>query len=226
MGPAGRPQLLDSHHVEDAIRTVRQVPDGQTRPQIRQRLIEELEVRGLILVPPTVDGFVDEIVLRGGGLADKVRHETRRAGQLTQAAVFGVQLLRAVSQQRPVPRIEAAGMRSVRPDPRHIREQVDLDSEAQTVLDIDSHNPIAVWLDFAGPGSHDAGTAALPAPSADAPVLVFLGDYRIAKLSAEPSQLYRPAVQEAREAGVIVVVPAMRDRAEDGSWRLYIPWPL
>ena len=169
MGPAGRPQFLDSHHIEDAIRTVRQVSDGQTRPQIRQRLIEELEVRGLILVPPAVDGFVDDIVLRGGRLADEVRHETRRAGQLTQAAVFGVQLLRAVRQQRPIPLIKAAGTRSVRPDPRHIREQVDLDPDAQTVLDIDTHNPIAVWLGFGGPGSHD-DAAALPEPGADAPV--------------------------------------------------------
>jgi hypothetical protein len=226
MGLPGRPQLLDLRDVEDAVRAVRRVTAGQTRLQIRQRLIEELESRGVILPPPDVDGFAAEIVARGGGLAGRVRRESRRAGQLAQAASFGIQVLRAVRQHRPVPRMESSGMRSVWPDPRHLREQADLEPGAQAVLDIDTHNPINVWLEFAGHVSHDdAGTEAVPAPSDDGPVLVFLGDYRVGRLGAEASQLYRPAILAARAAGVIVVVTALRDRAEDGSWRLYIPWP-
>lgn len=226
IGPPGRPQIVDSRHIEDAIRIAGQASDGQTRPQIRQRLVEELKVRGLILAPPAVDSFVDEIVMLSGGLAGRAQHEARRMGQLGQAAVFGVQLLRAARQHRPLPRMESSGMRSVRLDPRHMREPVDLDPDAQAVLDIDTHNPIYVWFDLAGPGNHDdAGTAARPAGGTDAPVLVFLGDYRVAKLGAAASQLYCPVVQQAREAGVILVGPAMRERADDGLWRLYIPWP-
>jgi len=116
-------------------------------------------------------------------------------------------------------------MRSVMLDPRHIREQVGLEPGTQSVLDIDTHIPISVWLDLAGPGSQDAGVAAPAGPGADAPVLVFLGDFRIGQLGAAGSQLYRPAIEEAREARLIVAVTALRDRAEDGSWRLHVPWP-
>jgi hypothetical protein len=169
-----------------------------------------------------VDGFTDQIVMLAAGLTGRVQHEARRMGLLAEAALFGVPLLRAATQQRPVPRMEASGMRSA----RHIREPVEPDPEAQAVLDIDTHNPISVWLDFAGSGTHDdAGMTAPPPVVTDTPVVIFLGDYRLAELGAEASQRYRQAVQEAGEAGVIIVVPALRDRAEDGSWRLYVPWP-
>lgn len=222
---SGGLQPLDLREIEDAMRTVRQVSDGQARPQIRRRLIEDLETRGVILPPPMVDGFTDQIVMLGAGLTGRVQHEARRIGLLAEAAAFGVQLLRAARQHRPVPRMETSGMRSARLDPRHIREPVKLDPEAQAVLDIDTHNPISVWLDFAGPGPHDDADMTAPAAVTDAPVVIFLGDYRLAELGAEASQRYRQAVKEAREAGVIIVVPALRDLAEDGSWRLYVPWP-
>jgi hypothetical protein len=41
MGFSGGLQPLDLREIEDAMRTVRQVSDGQARPQIRRRLIED-----------------------------------------------------------------------------------------------------------------------------------------------------------------------------------------
>ncbi len=225
-GLAGRPELADLGDVEDAIQAARRESAGQTRPQIRQRLTEELEIRGLILPPPVVDGFADEIVMLTGGLAGRVQYQASRAGHVAQGVVFGVQVLRAVRRHLPLPLMESRGMRGVRLDPRHTREEVGIEPGGQAILNIDTRNPVSVWLGLPDPGDHDGPRTTGPTePGTDAPVLVFLGHYRIARLGPEASRLYRPVIDDARASGAIVVVPAMRDRAEDGSWRLYVPWP-
>jgi hypothetical protein len=203
---------------KEAIEAVRSQADSLSRPEIRQQLWDELRSRGIMPAPPTVEFFVDDIML-GTGVAGRARRSAQRLGTAAELADFSIRLASAAMRHRPLPRWDAGGTRWVKPDPQ-LREQVVLDPAAHIPLAVGESDIIEVWLDYAPPG-RDADSPG----TADEQIAVFRGEQRVGLLGPEASHAYGRAVREAREADLIPLIFATRSRDDDGTWHLYLGLP-
>ena len=203
---------------KEAVEAVRSQADGVSRPEIRQRLWDEMRSRGILPAPPTVEFFVDDIML-GTGVAGRARRSAKRLATTAKLADFGIRAASAAIRHRPLPRWDFGGTRWVKQDPQ-MREQVVLDPAAHIPLAVGEPDIIEVWLDYAPP-ERDAGSPG----TADERIAVFRGEQRVGLLGPEASHAYGRAVREAREADLTPLILATRSRDDDGTWHLHLGLP-
>lgn len=217
----------------EAIEAARSAAPGMSRGEVRQRVVAELRARGIVVPPPTADLIVHDIML-GTGAAGGIRRSAWHLANAADLAGRGIRFLSAAVRHQPLPRWDLLGVRHLKPD-LSVQEDVILDPAAQeslTVAGTSFHDEdiaifggdvIEVWLSDPGSGrgpASDGADSEPPAAAAEEPLVVYYGEDRVGVLGPGASNVYRQAVRDAHDAGVIPVLPAVRRQADDGLWHL------
>ena len=228
-----------SRRLDEAIEAARSAAHDMNRAEVRQRIVAELQMRGIVMTPPGVDLILRDIML-GTGVTGKMR---RTAWHLANAAELTggvIRVINAAARHQPLPPWDLGGSRHLRPDP-HVHADVILDLAAQEFLAVGESiitdheiavlggDVIEVWLGSPGftsgsaLGDHGPGNG----PPADRqPLAVYYGEERVGILGPKASDAYRQAVCEAYDAGVIPIIPATRSKTDDGLWYLRLGHPV
>ncbi|MDR0342605.1 MAG: hypothetical protein LBI49_05700 [Nocardiopsaceae bacterium] len=100
--------------------------------------------------------------------------------------------------------------------------EVILDHDASEHLAVGDAGTYDVWFGPAASSSSDRHTRPQAEDTADQPVTVFRGEYKVGVLDRDSSAAWRPLLHEGRT----VTTFATRRQAETGEWRLFVGLPL
>jgi hypothetical protein len=220
--------VADHRLIDEAIKVARGRLNELSRQETRALLVKELKERGLMLPPPLVDYYLNDVVL-GAGTSAKVHRLGQGAVGASRLVSSIIRAFRQGVEQHEVPGLGIPGMRQLVWDPRR-RTKIILDSNANELLAIPRHDMISIWFDFLKPTGDLRSSAGAPETSlqvyADSPVLAFLGDERVGMLGPEASEAYRALVQQSWADEVTPVTVAIRSRDSAGAWQLDVGLPL
>jgi hypothetical protein len=227
--PEPRPFLrADGRRIDEAMKAVR-LRGVMSRAETRELLVAELKARGLMLPPPSVEALLEDAV-QAPSLGGRVERKVRGFMGAAEFASAASRLLKTAKEQQRGPTHFTVGrIRHIYSTPERRPSEVILDRGAQELLPLCAHDQVFVWLSINVSADHypsdTEGTPGSPSDDLSDAVGVFLGDHRIGVLRQEAGEVLRPIVDESRDSGAILVVPAARSQDADGRWRLVIGLP-
>jgi hypothetical protein len=228
MSSSRQSPLADLRLIDDAMTAARSRAKGLTRSETRQILVTELQNRGVMLPPPTVGYYLEELMAGTG--------PTGSAMRIVKGIASGIKFTSSARQANTAEsraRLRSwdiAGTRAVATDPRRGLAEIILDPRAQEVLAVGKRDLVSVWLDHVSssrvPGSDAIHGDVGPPEESNITVAVFRGDHRIGVLGPGASEAYKMVMRDAADDGVVPVILAKRSHNADGSWRLDLglPW--
>lgn len=204
--------LDETDEVSEAASVVRAEARGMSYEWVRQRLAVELLKRGHLLPPRIVDQVAAEIMLPS--LAGKLLRSMRASKVSLVTGWLAVRSIVAFAMRRPIPHWHILGMHVMQTYAGAAVLEVDVDSRANELMEVGEGEEVDVWLGVA----EESGSK-----SSEKCITVYRGDYRLGTLGGSPA--YQAILTEPQHANIHILTDAIKHRADDGSWKLYILAP-
>jgi hypothetical protein len=205
--------------IDAAVDAARAGARGRNRGQARELLVAELRARGLMLAPPVVDSLVERIT------AGPAQRQAQSVAALARLAGLAVRSLSAAMRHQQMPSWNVLPVRLVPSRLSFDPIEVIIDPDAREHLAVGACDTIDVWLELAELSSSGQPIEPEVKDTAQQPVAVFRGEYRIGVLDPDASAAWRPLIHKGRDESRTVATYAARRQAGNGQWRLLIGLP-
>jgi hypothetical protein len=198
-----------TEEISEAASLVRAEARGMSYEWVRQRLAVELLRRGHLLLPRIVDQVAQDIALLSP--AGRLLRSMRAFRIDLVTSWLAMRSILAFALRRPIPHWHLFGMHVMQTYAGGAALEVDLDTRVNELLEPGEEKELDVWLSAA----KETETT-----SSEKRIIVYRGDYRLGTLG--DSEAYYEILMEPQHANIHIATDAIKYRADDGSWKLYI----